>query len=143
MRKFVYVMFFLFFVSIFVQAQLTVTQEITKKGGGEIELKGKTFDEIWSGLNKTLMLLKFRIKESDKESMTILAQKRLGLLAKGDYSADEAPVWQIIIEEEEGENCFKLSCFFEFYAGARIYSVKKPFKKLCNKLNEVLFKKKD
>jgi hypothetical protein len=114
---------------------LTVTKEITKKAGGEITVTGKTFDELWSGMTKALMLLKFRVTEANKDSKQIFAQKRAGLFAN-DYDADETPNWQILIEEEDGK--FKVSCFFQSYAGARIYSVKKPFKKLCTKLKETL-----
>jgi len=141
MRKIVYLFLAIIVSALIVQAQveLKVTKEITKKTGGEIEITGKSFDEVWTAATRTFMLLKFKIQESDKDSGLIVAQKKVGAIAKmsGDYSASDMPSWQISFEEVDAKQ-IRLFCVYTLASGQLIGAVKKPFKKFHTKLEELL-----
>jgi len=93
MKKLIICLSVLIFVTL-AQAQFKfeVTQEMKKKQA-EITITGKTFDEVWKATTRTLMSLKFQIKESDKEGGTILALKRKGLFYE---SGDVLSSWSIM-----------------------------------------------
>jgi len=114
------------------QFKFTVVKEMSK-GEAEIEIEGKTFDKVWKGVIRTLMSRKFQIKESEKESGIILAQVRPGIFYD---PGDILTVWQFMIEEDEE----KILLYLKVDLGTAGISAKKPFKKFCEKLKEILKK---
>ena len=133
MKKLIAYLFILIFVSL-AQAQFKfeVTQEIKKKEA-EIIIMGKTFDEVWKATTRVLMSLKFRIKESDKEGGTILAEKRKGLFYE---SGDVLSGWSVMIESDEEE--IILFCVYNTGSNNPLSKGKKAFKKFHKKLKEHL-----
>lgn len=133
MRKLFVCLFILIFV-VLAQAQFKfeVTQEMKKKQA-EITITGKTFDEVWKATTRTLMSLKFQIKESDKEGGTILALKRKGLFYE---SGDVLSSWSIMIERDEEE--IILFCVYNPGSNNPLSSGKKAFKKFHKKFRERL-----
>ncbi len=133
MRKLFICLFILIFV-VLAQAQFKfeVTQEMKKKQA-EITITGKTFDEVWKATTRTLMSLKFQIKESDKEGGTILALKRKGLFYE---SGDVLSSWSIMIESDEEE--IILFCVYNPGSNNPLSSGKKAFKKFHKKFRERL-----
>lgn len=131
MKKFLIFLLPLFFVSLcYADFNFEITQEMKKKQA-EITITGKTFDEVWSATTRSLMALKFRIKESEKDSGTIFAQKKKSIFDEGD---GERSSWEIMIEADEG----KIVVFCIYTLGEMALSAKKPFKKFCKKLKERL-----
>jgi len=133
MKRLFVCLFILIFVMV-AQAQFKfeVTQEMKKKQA-EITITGKTFDEVWKATTRTLMSLKFQIKESDKEGGTILALKRKGLFYE---SGDVLSSWSIMIESDEEE--IILFCVYNPGSDNPLSGGKKPFKKFHKKLKECL-----
>ena len=133
MKKLIACFMILVFV-VLVQAQFKfeITQEMKKKKA-EITITGKTFDEVWKATTRTLMSLKFQIKESDKEGGTILAEKRKGLLYE---SGDVLSSWSIMIESDEEE--IILFCVYNPGSDNPLSGGKKPFKEFHKKLKEHL-----
>jgi hypothetical protein len=115
--------------------KFTVVKKLSK-GEAEIEIEGKTFDEVWKGVIRTFMSRKFQVKESDKESGIILAKKRPSLFYE---EGDLLTTWQFLIEEDEG----KILLYLKVDLGSDAISAKRPFKKFCEKLKEVLEKRKE
>lgn len=134
MRKtFVCFLVLVLFISAQAQFKFNVEKEM-KKGEAEIEIEGKTFDEVWKGVSRALMARKMQIKESDKESGIIYAQVRPGAFY---VDGDVLTSWQLMIEEDEG----KIKIYFRVSLGSDAISAKKPFKKFCEKLEEILEEK--
>lgn len=133
MKKLIACFVILIFV-VLAQAQFKfeITQQMKKKKA-EITITGKTFDEVWKATTRTLMSLKFQIKESDKEGGTILAEKRKGLLYE---SGDVLSSWSIMIESDEEE--IILFCVYNPGSDNPLSGGKKPFKKFHKKLKERL-----
>ena len=133
----------------FAQAQfkLEITEQITAKTGGELEVIGKTFDEVWKGASRTLLLLKFQIKEQEKDSGWMVAYKKVGALTKigntgGDkIEVEDMPSWNLTIEENE-EGKIVIFCIYNGGQGTIAVRGTRPFKKLCEKLETVLKDKK-
>lgn len=114
------------------QFKFEVTQEMKKKQA-EITITGKTFDEVWKAATRTLMSLKFQIKESDKDSGTIFAQKRRGMFyEEGDVSS----AWNVMLESDEEQ--IIVFCVYNSGSDNPLSTGKKPFKKFCKKLKELL-----
>ena len=134
MKRLFVCLFILIFVMV-AQAQFKfeVTQEMKKKQA-EITITGRTFDEVWKATTRTLMSLKFQIKESDKEGGTILALKSKGIFYEdGDVLAG----WSIMIESDGEE----IILFCVYSAGSEslgLSSGKSAFKKFHKKLKERL-----
>ena len=121
------------FISAQAQFKFNVAKEMSK-GEAEIEIEGKTFDEVWRGVIRALMARKFQIKESDKDGGIIYAQVRPGLFyEEGDVQTS----WQLMIEENEG----KIRIYVRVALGTDAISAKKPFQKFCEKLKEILEEK--
>ena len=134
MRKaFVCLMVLVLFISAQAQFKFKVVKEMSK-GEAEIEIEGKTFNETWRAVIRGLMARKFQIKESDKDSGIIYAQVRPGLFYE---DGDVLTSWQLMIEEDEG----KIQIYFRVALGTGAISAKKPFKKFCEKLEEILEEK--
>jgi len=135
MKRLFVCLFILIFVMV-AQAQFKfeVTQEMKKKQA-EITITGKTFDEVWKATTRTLMSLKFQIKESDKEGGTILALKRKGLFYE---DGDILSSWSIMIESDEEE--IILFCVYNPGSNNPLSSGKKAFKKFHEKFKERLSK---
>jgi len=133
MKKLIICLSVLIFVTL-TQAQFKfeVTQEMKKKQA-EITITGKTFGEVWKATTRTLMSLKFQIKESDKEGGTILALKRKGLFYE---SGDVLSSWSIMIESDEEE--IILFCVYNPGSNNPLSSGKKAFKKFHKKFKERL-----
>ncbi len=135
MRKLIACLLFLTFINVvFIQAEFKfeVTQEMKKKEA-EITITGKTFDEVWKATTRTLMQLKFQIKESDKEGGTILALKRKGLFYE---DGDILSSWSIMIESDEEE--IILFCVYNPGSNNPLSAGKKPFKQFHEKLKDRL-----
>ena len=133
MKKLIACLSILIFVAL-AQAQFTfeVTREMKKKEA-EITITGKTFDEVWKATTRTLMSLKFQIKESDKDSGTIFAQKRRGMFyEEGDVSS----AWNVMIESDEEK--IIVFCVYNPGSDNPLSAGKKPFKKFHKKLKDVL-----
>jgi len=146
MKK-VLVLLLVVLISSFVQAQfkLEVTQEISKKTGGEFEITGKTFDQVWSAITRSMLLLKFKstlIEKGDKLGQMNF-RKKPSVLARGVVSLDSGgkdkiedenmPGWEMTLEEDE-EGKIKIFCIYDY----GVVKGTKPFKKLCKKLEEIL-----
>lgn len=135
MKRIITVLSILSFVALaHAQFKLEITQEMKKKEA-EITITGKTFDEVWKSTTRTLMSLKFQIKESDKDSGSILAEKRKGLFYE---SGDVLSSWSIMIESDEEE--IILFCVYNPGSNNPLSSGKKPFRKFREKLRERLSK---
>jgi len=133
MKKLIACLSILIFIAL-AQAQFTfeVTREMKKKEA-EITITGKTFDEVWKATTRTLMSLKFQIKESDKDSGTIFAQKRRGMFyEEGDVSS----AWNVMIESDEEQ--IIVFCVYNPGSDNPLSAGKKPFKKFHKKLKDVL-----
>lgn len=126
--------FMILVLAVLVQAQFKfeITQELKKKKA-EITITGKTFDEVWKATTRTLMSLKFQIKESSKEGGTILAEKRKGIFYEG---GDVQSSWSIMIESDEEE--IILFCVYNPGSDNPFSAGKKPFKKFHKTLKESL-----
>ncbi len=134
MRKVILCLFILVtFTAAQAQFKFEVTQEMKKKQA-EITITGKIFNEVWKATTRTLMSLKFQIKESDKEGGTILALKSKGIFYEdGDVLAG----WSIMIESDGEE----IILFCVYSAGSEslgLSSGKSAFKKFHKKLKERL-----
>lgn len=116
------------------QFKFEVTEEMEKKQA-EITITGKTFDEVWKATTRTLMSLRFQIKESNKDSGTIFAQKRPGIFY---VDGDVLIAWNIMLESDEEQ--VMIFCVYNVGEDNPFSSGKKPFKKLCKKLKDVLSK---
>ena len=133
MKKLITCLSILIFVAL-AQAQFKfeVTKEMKKKEA-EITITGKTFDKVWKAATRTLMSLKFQIKESDKDSGTIFAQKRRGMFyEEGDVSS----AWNVMIESDEEQVI--VFCVYNPGSDNPLSAGKKPFKKFHKKLKDVL-----
>ncbi len=133
MKKLIICLSVLIFVTL-AQAQFKfeVTQEMKKKQA-EITITGKTFDEVWKATTRTLMSLKFQVKESDKDSGTIFAPKRRTIF----YEAGETTsAWNIMIESDEEE--IVIFCVYNVGSDDPFSKGKKAFKKFHKKLKERL-----
>ncbi len=135
MKRIITVLSILSFVALaHAQFKLEITQEMKKKEA-EITITGKTFDEVWKATTRTLMSLKFQIKESDKEGGTILALKRKGIFHE---DGEILSSWSIMIESDEEE--IILFCVYNPGSNNPLSSGKKPFRKFREKLRERLSK---
>ena len=135
MRKLIACLLFLTFINVvFIQAQFKfeVTQEIKKKQA-EITITGKTFNEVWKATTRTLISLRFRIKESDKDGGTIFAQKRPNIFYE---DGDVVTAWNIMIESDEEE--IVIFCVYNVGSDNPFSKGKKAFKKFYKKLKERL-----
>jgi len=133
MKKLIICLSVLIFVTL-AQAQFKfeVTQEMKKKQA-EITITGKTFGEVWKATTRTLMSLKFQIKESDKDSGTIFAQKKRGMFyEEGDVSS----AWNVMLESDEEQVI--VFCVYNSGSDNPLSAGKKPFKKFHKKLKDVL-----
>ncbi len=133
MKKLIICLSVLIFVTL-AQAQFKfeVTQEMKKKQA-EITITGKTFDEVWKAATRTLISLRFRIKESDKDGGTIFAQKRPNIFYE---DGDVVTAWNIIIEDNEEE--IIVFCVYNSGSDNPFSKGKKAFKKFHKKLKERL-----
>lgn len=122
--------FFFIVASAQAQFKLEITKEM-KKSQAEITVSGKTFDEVWNGCIKALMGLKFKIKERDKDSGLISAEKRPGIFYE---KGDEVSICDLMIEEADG----KVVITYTYTLGTDALSTKEPFKHFCEKLRELL-----
>ncbi len=129
-KLFVCLSVLILFISAQAQFKLTVEKEM-KKGEAELEIEGKTFDEVWKGVSRALMARKMQIKESDKDSGIIYAQVRPGIFYE---DGDVLTSWQLMIEEDED----KIRIYFRVSLGSSAVSAKKPFKKFCADLEKIL-----
>ncbi|KKN54486.1 hypothetical protein LCGC14_0591970 [marine sediment metagenome] len=135
MRKLIACLLFLTFINVvFVQAEFKfeVTQEMKNKEA-EITITGKTFDEVWKATTRTLISQKFQIKESDKESGTIFAQKRRSVFYDVE---DVSSAWNFVLESDEEE--IIVFCVYNTGTANLLSTGKKPFKKFREKLKERL-----
>ncbi|OEU64012.1 MAG: hypothetical protein BBJ57_06020 [Desulfobacterales bacterium PC51MH44] len=131
-RLFVCLFILIFVMMAQAKFKFEVTQEMKKKEA-EITITGKTFDEVWKATTRTLMSLKFQIKESDKEGGTILALKRKGLFYE---NGDVLSSWSIMIESDEEE--IILFCVYNPGSDNPLSAGKRPFKQFHKKLKERL-----
>ena len=133
MKRIIAILSILTFVTL-AHAQFTfeITQEMKKKEA-EITITGKTFDEVWKATTRTLMSLKFRIKESDKDGGSILAEKRKGMFYE---DGDILSSWSVMIEDADGE--IILFCVYQPGEYNPFSSGKKPFREFREKLKERL-----
>ena len=132
-RSIVYFFVLVLFISAQAQFKFNVTKEMSK-GEAEIEIEGKSFDEVWRGATRALMARKFQIKESDKDGGIIYAQVRPGAFYE---EGDVLTSWQLMIDEDEG----RIRIFIRVALGTDAISAKKPFQKFCEKLKEILEEK--
>ena len=109
-----------------------ITQEITKKQA-EITITGKSFDEVWKATTRTLISIKYRISESDKEGGTIFAQKRPNIFYE---DGDVVTAWNIMIEGDEEE--IVIFCVYNVGGDNPFSKGKKAFRKFHQKLKERL-----
>ncbi|GAH85691.1 unnamed protein product, partial [marine sediment metagenome] len=109
-----------------------ITQEMKKKQA-EITITGKTFDEVWKATTRTLISLKFQIKESDKDGGSIFAQKRPNIFYE---DGDVVTAWNIMIESDEEE--IIVFCVYNVSSDNPFSKGKKAFKKFHKKLKERL-----
>ena len=137
MRKLIACLLFLTFINVvFIQAEFKfeVTKEMKKKEA-EITITGKTFDEVWEATTRTLMSLRFQIKQRkrNKDIGSIGARKGYGLHYE-DRGVESR--WNVRIESDEEQ----VIVFCLFYPGSGYpgQSGKRPFKKFHEKLKDVL-----
>lgn len=114
------------------QFKFEITQEMKKKQA-EITITGKTFDEVWKATTRTLLSIRYRISESDKEGGTIFAQKRPNIFYE---DGDVVTAWNIMIESEEEE--IVIFCVYNVGSDNPFSKGKKAFKKFHKKLKERL-----
>jgi len=133
MRKSIVCLLVLFFVVLaYADFTFEITQELKKKEA-EITITGKTFDEVWKATTRTLMSLKFRIKESDKDSGSILAEKRKGMFYE---DGDILSGWSVMVEDADGK--IIIFCVYQPGEYNPLSSGAKPFKQFRMKLKERL-----
>jgi len=142
MKKYFVFLLPLFFV-LFSYADFTfeITQEF-KKGEGEITITGKTVDEVWMGIARTLIRLKCKIVEKDEDIGLIVAERK----KKSDTYDDEGKVvsseeyvsdkWEIMIESVDDEVI--VTCLYEGEGAGFWGSKKKSFENFCEKLKSIL-----
>ncbi len=134
-KLFIFLLFLSFGLFSYADFNFEITQEMKKKQA-EITITGKTFNEVWKATTRTLMSLKFQIKESDKDSGVIFAPKRRTIA----FDAGETTsAWNIMIESDEGE--IIVFCVYSSGAANPLSSGKKAFKKFHKKLKERLNEK--
>jgi len=133
MKKLFICLFVLIFIGL-AQAQFKfeVTQEMKKKQA-EITITGKTFDEVWKAVTRSLVSLRFQVKESDKDGGTIFAQKRPNIFYE---DGDVVTAWNIMIESDEEE--IIVFCVYNVGSDNPFSKGKKAFKKFHKKLKERL-----
>ena len=133
MKKLLVCLSILVFVALaYADFTFEITQELKKKEA-EITVTGKSFDEVWKATTRALMSLKFQIKESDKDSGTILAEKRKGMFYEdGDVQSG----WSVMLEDAEEE--IILFCVYQPGSSNPLSSGAKPFKQFRKKLKKRL-----
>lgn len=128
------------------QFKIEVTEEPTKDAGAEITITGTTLDEVWDSITRALMLLKFNISESEKDSGLIIAHKRVGALLKAANTGGEKiqkndmPNWNLSIKEGNTDDEIIIFCMYSGGEGTIRTAGKKPFKKLVEKIQSVMEK---
>ena len=131
-KLFVCLSILVFVVLAYADFTFEITQELKKKEA-EITITGKSFDEVWKATTRALMSLKFRMKETDKDSGSILAEKRKGMFYE---DGDTLSSWSVMIEDAEEE--IILFCVYQPGEYNPFSSGAKPFKQFRMKLKERL-----
>ena len=142
MRKlFVFLLILIFVSFCYADFNFEITQEF-KKGEGEITITGKTFDDVWEGITRTLFRLKFKTVEKDEDFGLIIAQKKGTKktyneqgehVSSKEYISDK---WDIMIESI-GEKVIVV-CSYEGEGAGFWGSKKKSFEAFCEKLKSIL-----
>jgi len=140
-RFFLFLLALIFVLFCYADFKFEVTQEF-KKGEGEITITGKTVDEIWMRIARTLIKLKCKIVEKDEDIGLIVAQRKK---VKEEYSDERAFVsskeyvsdkWEIMIESVDDEVI--VTCSYEGDGAGFWGSKKKSFEDFCTKLKSIL-----
>jgi len=145
MKKLFLILLSMVLIISFVQAQtkIEVTTEISVKTGGEFTVTGNTIDEVWKALPKAMMLIKFRVETIEKDSWILVARKQVGALLnlsqEGGVKSDQMQTWNLTLSENE-DGGVDVFCVYDSGRGRAQLKGTKPFKKLIEKLQEVLEK---
>ncbi len=132
---FVFLLTLTFVLFCYADFKFEVTGEMKKKQG-EITIEGKTFDEVWKATTRSLMSLKFQIKESDKDGGSIFAQKRRTIFSE---SGGVQSTWNVMIEADEEQ--IIVFCVYGSGSSNPLSGGKKAFKKFHKKLEARLNEK--
>lgn len=142
MRKLIAFLPILVFV---VLAQTEFKFEVTKefkKGEGEITIVGKTEEEVWMGIARTLIRLKCKIVEKDEDIGLIVAERKKEeevfdeegkVVSSEEYVSDK---WEILIESVDEK--IILVCSYEGEGAGFWGSKKRSFEEFCEKLKDTL-----
>jgi len=142
-KLFVFLLILIFVLFSYADFNFEITQKF-KRGEAEITVSGKTLDKVWTGITQTLVRLKCRIIEEDKDTGFIEAWKiSIGevYLSKDEYSEpitvkvidDE---WKIMVEAV-GEKIV-IVCSYEGHGSGMLSSKKRSFKIFSQKLESIL-----
>ena len=96
---------------------------------------------VWNAVCKSLLQLKYQIKVSDRDSGTISAQKKLGVMASlSGYAKDDMAQWDIVIQSQSSG--VYVTAQHTLTAGQLNLgkAAQKHFKKLADKIAENLNK---
>lgn len=135
-----YLLSLIFVPFAFAEFQFKVTQEF-KKGEGEITVIGKSFDDVSVGIARTLVRLKCKIVEKDKDLGLMVAEREdtKDVYADGKVVSTEKYVadrWEILIEILDDEVI--VSCLYEGDGKGFWGSRKKMFEEFCSRLEKFL-----
>ena len=120
--------------------EFNVTQKF-KKGEGEITVKGKSFEEVEEGVAQTLIRLKCKIVERDKEGLIVAERKGIKdvISDTGSIESTEEYVsakWEIMIDSDDEK--IVLVCAYTGTGAGFWGGKKKSFIIFCSKLESVL-----
>lgn len=131
-RLFIFLLILILVSLCYADFKFEVTGKMKKKQG-EITIEGKTFNEVWKATTRSLMSLRFQIKESDKDGGSIFAKKRRTIFSE---AGGVQSTWNIMIESDEEQVI--IFCVYGSGSSNPLSGGKKAFKKLCKKLEERL-----
>lgn len=113
-----------------------------KKGEGEITITGKTVDEVWMGIARTLVSLKCKIIEKDEDIGFIVAQRKgvkNVINDAGSIISTEEYVsvrWEVMIESFDDKVI--VSCLYKGEGAGFWGSKKKSFIDFYTRLKKFL-----
>jgi len=137
----VYLLSLIFVAFLYAEFEFKISQEF-KKGEGEITITGKTTDEVWTGIARTLISLKCKIVEKDEDIGFIIAERKGVkdvISDSGSIESTEEYVsarWQIMIESLGDEVI--VTCSYEGEGTGFWGSKKKSFINFCTRLKKFL-----
>lgn len=143
MKKLIIFLSILVFITTIVYAEFhfEITQGF-KKGEGEITITGKTVDEVWMGIARTLVSLKCKIIEKDEDTGFIVAQRKGvknvindagSIISTEEYVSAR---WEVMIESFDDK--VMVTCLYKGEGGGFWGGRKKSFIDFCTRLKKFL-----